>query len=112
MQSKDRERRLRSQNRECGRLGTTAELCAFDYVKRHAYDTMTTAAEYRQYADESLVAMRAAMIPEVRAALFIAAQRWGALADQVEEEEALPATDYDRRSRRNSAGPTAGRSSS
>jgi hypothetical protein len=30
---------------------------------------MTTAAEYRQYADECLVAMRAAMIPEVRAAL-------------------------------------------
>jgi hypothetical protein len=27
------------------------------------------------------VAMRAAMIPEVRAALFIAAQRWTALAD-------------------------------
>jgi hypothetical protein len=61
------------------------------YVKRHAYDTMTTATEYRRYAEECLVAMRAAMIPEVRAALSTAAQRWMALADQLEEEEALPA---------------------
>ncbi len=47
---------------------------------------MTTVAEYRQYADECLVAMRAAVIPEVRAALFTAAQRWAALADEREEE--------------------------
>ena len=59
---------------------------------------MTTAAEYLQYAEECLVAMRAAMIPEVRAALFIAAQRWNALADRIEEEESLPAAAYDRRS--------------
>jgi hypothetical protein len=52
---------------------------------------MTTAAQYRQYAEECLEAMRAAMIPEVRAALFTAAQRWIALADEREEEEALPA---------------------
>jgi hypothetical protein len=52
---------------------------------------MTTAAEYRQYADECLTAMRAAVIPEVRAALFIAAQRWNTLADRTAEEEALPA---------------------
>jgi hypothetical protein len=58
---------------------------------------MTTAAEYRQYAEECLVAMRAAMIPEVRAALSIAAQRWTALADRLEEEDALPAPPYDLR---------------
>lgn len=51
---------------------------------------MTTATEYRQFADECLVAMRAAMIPEVRAALSTAAQRWAALADQLEEPEARP----------------------
>ena len=48
---------------------------------------MTTAAEYRAYAEECLAAMRAAVIPEVRAALFIAAQRWTALAERTEEEE-------------------------
>jgi len=50
---------------------------------------MTTATRYRQYAEECLEAMRAAMIPEVRTALFNAAQRWTALADQLEEEETL-----------------------
>jgi hypothetical protein len=35
--------------------------------------------------------MRAAVIPEVRSALFIAAQRWNALADE-REEEALPSS--------------------
>ena len=52
---------------------------------------MTTAAEYRQYAEECLTAMRAAVIPEVRHALFTAAQRWNALADRLEEDESLPA---------------------
>jgi hypothetical protein len=47
---------------------------------------MTTAAEYRQYAEECLAAMRAALIPEVRAALSTAAKRWSALAAQIEEE--------------------------
>jgi hypothetical protein len=47
---------------------------------------MMTTAEYRQYAEECLEAMRAAVIPEVRAALFAAAQRWTALADEREEE--------------------------
>jgi hypothetical protein len=51
---------------------------------------MTTAVQYRQYAEECLTAMRAAVIPEVRAALFTAAQRWSALADQLEEDEDLP----------------------
>jgi hypothetical protein len=48
---------------------------------------MTTAAEYRQYAEECLAAMRAALIPEVRAALFTAAQRWIELADRTERAE-------------------------
>ena len=55
---------------------------------------MTTATEYRQYAEECLTAMRAAVIPEVRAALFTAAQRWTELADRTERaeaEEARPA---------------------
>jgi hypothetical protein len=60
---------------------------------------MTTATEYRKYAEECLVAMRAAMIPEVRAALSIAAQRWTALADRLEEEDALPAPPHDPRRR-------------
>ena len=50
---------------------------------------MTTAAEYRQYAEECLQAMRAALIPEVRAALFTAAQRWTVLADRMEGAEDL-----------------------
>jgi hypothetical protein len=53
---------------------------------------MTTAADYREYAEECLAAMRAALIPEVRAALFIAAQRWTALAKQTEQDEDLPAS--------------------
>jgi hypothetical protein len=52
---------------------------------------MTTAAEYRQFAEECLAAMRAAVIPEVRSALFTAVQRWNALADE-REEEALPSS--------------------
>ena len=54
--------------------------------------TMTTATEYRQFAEECLEAMRAALIPEVRTALFVAAQRWTALADRSEEDEDLPAS--------------------
>jgi len=63
--------------------------------------TMATAAEYRQYAEECLTAMRAALIPEVRAALFVAAQRWIVLAgEREEEEEGSRASAHDRRSRR------------
>ena len=53
---------------------------------------MMTAVEYRQYAEECLAAMRAALIPEVRQALFVAAQRWTALADRMEEDDDLPAS--------------------
>ena len=48
---------------------------------------MTSAAEYRQYAEECLAAMRAALIPEVRAALATAARRWIELADRTERAE-------------------------
>jgi hypothetical protein len=68
---------------------------------------MTTAIEYRQYAEECLAAMRAALIPEVRAALFTAAQRWTALADQVEEAEDLPASAHGRRLRSGNIGADA-----
>jgi hypothetical protein len=53
---------------------------------------MTTAVEYRQYTDECLAAMRAALIPEVRAALVTAAQRWTVLAEQTQQDEDLPAS--------------------
>ena len=68
---------------------------------------MTTAAEYRQYADECLEAMRAALIPEVRTALFVAAQRWTALADRSEEDEDLPASAQGRHGRSSDAGAPA-----
>ena len=48
---------------------------------------MTTATEYRQYAEECLTAMRAAVIPEVRAALSKAAQRWIEEADRAQRSE-------------------------
>src|SRR5215471_19732541 len=57
-------------------------------------EAMTTAAQYRQYAEECLTAMRAALIPEVQAALFTAAQRWIEEADRAqrsEDEEPPPA---------------------
>ena len=69
--------------------------------------TMTTAAEYRQFAEECLEAMRAALIPEVRAALFVAAQRWTALADRSEEDEDLPASARRRHGRSGDAGAPA-----
>jgi hypothetical protein len=69
---------------------------------------MKTAAEYRQYAEECMEARRAAMIPEVRAALFTAAQRWLALAEQLNDERATPASAYDRRARPDGASAAAG----
>jgi hypothetical protein len=45
---------------------------------------MTTAVEYRQYAEESLHLLRFAKSPEVRAALLLMAQRWNRLAYFVE----------------------------
>lgn len=73
---------------------------------------MMTAAQYRQYAEECLEAMRAATIPEVRTALSAAAQRWIALADQREEEETLLGLAHDRRRRTNGTDAPAALSSS
>jgi hypothetical protein len=73
---------------------------------------MMTAAQYRQYAEECLEAMRAATIPEVRTALSTAAQRWMTLADQLEEEETLLGPAHDRGSRTNGADAPAALSSS
>jgi hypothetical protein len=69
---------------------------------------MTTAAEYRQFAEECLTAMRAAVIPEVRSALETAARRWNALATE-REEETLPSSARGLRDLRSgSAGAPAG----
>jgi hypothetical protein len=45
---------------------------------------MTTAVEYRQYADECLQVLRSTTSPEVRAALLLMAERWDKLAYFVE----------------------------
>jgi hypothetical protein len=82
------------------RKGELGNKCDGRRVRAVSKDTigagaMTTAAEYRQYAEECLTAMRAAVIPEVRTALFTAAQRWNELADRIkraEEEERRRAT--------------------
>jgi hypothetical protein len=66
---------------------------------------MTSAAEYREYAEECLAAMRAAVIPEVRTALFVAAQRWTALAEQTKQDEDLPAAAQARTRSREVAAP-------
>ena len=58
---------------------------------------MTTPAECRQFAEECLQAMRAAMVPEVRATLRTMAERWFAQAEKAERHEHL----------RNGSGPEA-----
>jgi hypothetical protein len=70
---------------------------------------MTTAAQYRQYAEECLTAMRASVIPEVRAALFTAAKRWTELADRTghAEDEEPPSASASRRSTPGGTGASA-----
>ena len=84
--------------------GTTRHAIAFGPMSKDIAEAMTTAVEYRQYADECLAAMRAALIPEVRAALFVAAQRWTALADQMEEDEDLSVRGHGRSRRSGDTG--------
>ena len=50
---------------------------------------MTTPAEYRQWAEECLQAMRAAMVPEVKATLRTMAERWFAQAEKAERQAQL-----------------------
>jgi hypothetical protein len=68
---------------------------------------MTTAVQYRQHAEECLTAMRAALIPEVRAALRVTAQRWTAFADRLEQADDLPAATHRRAKRSDDAGADA-----
>jgi hypothetical protein len=68
---------------------------------------MTTATEYRRYAEECLAARRAAMTPEVRAALSRAAERWMALAERREEAEGSTDSAFDRPTQPDGAGAPA-----
>jgi hypothetical protein len=47
-------------------------------------EPMSTPAELRRRAAERLDAMRASLLPEVRATLLAMAQRWNELADRAE----------------------------
>jgi hypothetical protein len=51
---------------------------------------VSTPAMYKEYAADCLAAMRAAMLPEVRALLLAMAQRWNEFAERAERRE-LPA---------------------
>jgi hypothetical protein len=57
---------------------------------------VSTPATYKEYAADCLAAMRAAMLPEVRALLLAMAQRWNEFAERAERRElpkpAAPAT--------------------
>lgn len=46
---------------------------------------MTTPAEYRQWAEECMQAMRTAMLPEVKAVLRTMAERWYEQARRAEQ---------------------------
>lgn len=46
---------------------------------------MSTPATYKEYAADCLAAMRAAVLPEVRALLLGMAQRWNEFAERAEK---------------------------
>ena len=48
---------------------------------------VSTPATYKEYAANCLTAMRAAMLPEVRALLLAMAQRWNESAERAERRE-------------------------
>jgi hypothetical protein len=48
---------------------------------------VSTPATYKEYAADCLAAMRAAMLPEVRALLLAMAQRWNEFAERAERRE-------------------------
>lgn len=57
-------------------------------------DRVSTRATYNEYAADCLAAMRAAMLPEVRALLLAMAQRWNEFAERAEKRAAsTPSTD-------------------
>ena len=47
-------------------------------------DPLTTPATYKEYAADCLTAMRAAMLPEVKALLLAMAQQWNEFAERAE----------------------------
>jgi hypothetical protein len=51
---------------------------------------VSTPATYREYAADCLTAMRAAMLPEVRALLLAMAQRWNESAERAEKRASAP----------------------
>jgi hypothetical protein len=48
---------------------------------------VSTPATYKEYAADCLAAMRAAMLPEVRALLLAMAQRWNESAERAERRQ-------------------------
>jgi hypothetical protein len=50
---------------------------------------MTTAAEYHEYAEECLQALKFTASPEARAALLLMAERWGKLAEFAERAASI-----------------------
>jgi hypothetical protein len=56
-------------------------------------DRVSTPATYKAYAADCLTAMRAAMLPEVRAMLLAMAQRWNEFAERAEKRTSTPSAD-------------------
>ncbi len=63
---------------------------------------MTTPTVYKEYAADCLTAMRASMLPEVKALLLAMAQQWNEFAERAERRRpaqpdvALPPSSNDR----------------
>jgi hypothetical protein len=57
---------------------------------------VSTPATYKEYAADCLTAMRAAMLPEVRALLLAMAQRWNEFAERAEQRPASRPSATDR----------------
>jgi len=57
---------------------------------------VSTPATYKAYAADCLAAMRAAMLPEVRAMLLAMAQRWNEFAERAETRASTTTTVVDR----------------
>jgi hypothetical protein len=54
---------------------------------------MTTAAEYREIAEDCLQAMRGTNSPEVRSELWRLARQWNDLANEIERRRRMHAAD-------------------
>jgi hypothetical protein len=53
--------------------------------------SLTTPATYKEYAADCLTAMRAAMLPEVKALLLAMAQQWNEFAERAERRRVAQA---------------------